>query len=71
MDKTILVNDEERRIDEHQAWLSEILVQEGVQPDQAGVAVAINCRIIAAHLWAQTVVQEGDHVSIVHAVYGG
>lgn len=37
----------------------------------AGIAVAVNRKIIPRQLWEQTLLSEGDSIVIIKAVYGG
>lgn len=37
----------------------------------AGIAVAVNRKIIPRQLWEQTLLSDGDSIVIIKAVYGG
>ncbi len=49
--------------------LSELISE--LEISTAGIAVAVNRKIISRQLWEQTVLAEGDSIVIIKAVYGG
>ena len=49
--------------------LSELISE--LEISTAGIAVAVNRKIISRQLWEQTVLSEGDSIVIIKAVYGG
>lgn len=49
--------------------LSELISE--LEISTAGIAVAVNRKIISRQLWEQTVLTEGDSIVIIKAVYGG
>lgn len=51
------------------ASLSEAISSSGL--DLTHVAVAVNHRVVARSLWAETVLHDGDSVSIITAAMGG
>jgi sulfur carrier protein len=51
--------------------LAELLIQNGVAPDQRGVAVAFNDEVVMKSQWNKLTVQEGDRLEIVRATQGG
>lgn len=51
--------------------LVELLQSQGLNPAQAGFAVAVNRQLVRRTEWPTTTVQPGDAVEIVHARQGG
>lgn len=67
---TLRVNGEDR---EAPAGLSirALLTHLGRDPDQPGVAVAVNERVVRRALWDETAVPDGARVEIITASQGG
>jgi sulfur carrier protein len=53
------------------ATLAELLVQNGIDIDGKGVAVALNGQVVRRQVWAQTKLSAGDEVEIVRVRQGG
>lgn len=53
------------------ASLSEAISSSGLDLTHVAVAVAVNHRVVARSLWAETVLHDGDSVSIITAAMGG
>ena len=51
--------------------LTEALCEIGYDPEQQGIAVAINMSVVPRSEWAQTTLSDGDRVDIVGAKQGG
>jgi sulfur carrier protein len=51
--------------------LQELLISQGITPQQGGIAVAINGTVIPRTQWNSTVLQANDNVEIVNAFAGG
>ena len=51
--------------------LRELLRELGYDPEQHGIAVARNDRVVRRGDWAAQAVREGDRIEIVGAVQGG
>ena len=51
--------------------LTEALCEIGYDPEQQGIAVAINMSVVPRSEWAQTMLSDGDRVDIVGAKQGG
>ena len=51
--------------------LPEALCEIGYDPEQQGIAVAINMSVVPRSEWAQTTLSDGDRVDIVGAKQGG
>ena len=51
--------------------LTEALCEIGYDPEQPGIAVAINMSVVPRSEWSQTTVADGDHIDIVGAKQGG
>jgi sulfur carrier protein len=66
----IRVNGEPRAFDGGPA-LTALLRELGIEPEQPGVAVALNARVIPRREIASTRLTDGDRVEIVRAVQGG
>ena len=43
----------------------------GVDPTQAGVAIAVNCEVIPRKMWSRTCIDSDSEIEIIHAVQGG
>ncbi len=67
--QTIIINGENYPY--HAQTVRELLVVCGIDPDQPGIAVAVNAHIIPRTDWDTTELQPDDHVEIVHARAGG
>lgn len=66
---TLIVNGAAERLGA--ATLAALLEEKGIDPTGRGVAVALNGAVVPRALWAQTRLQAGDAVEIVHAKQGG
>ena len=51
--------------------LTEALCEIGYDPEQQGIAVAINMSVVPRSEWAQTTMSDGDRIDIVGAKQGG
>uniref|UniRef100_A0A7C1FPC6 Sulfur carrier protein ThiS n=1 Tax=Caldilinea aerophila TaxID=133453 RepID=A0A7C1FPC6_9CHLR len=51
--------------------VAELLAMQGIAPDRAGIAVAVNGKVIARDRWQEHRLQPNDRVEIVKAVAGG
>lgn len=51
--------------------LVELLKRQNVQPQDAGIAVAVNGTVVRRALWDATMIQPGDRIEVVHARQGG
>ncbi len=54
-----------------QAGLREALCELGYDPEQQGIAVAINMAVVPRSEWPQTGLRDGDRIDIVGAKQGG
>ncbi|MDE2746791.1 MAG: sulfur carrier protein ThiS [Chloroflexota bacterium] len=66
---TVTLNGEAISIDNRQ--LTEALCEFGYDPEQPGIAVAINMSVVPRSEWGQTSVADGDRIDIVGAKQGG
>lgn len=66
----IRLNGEEKSI-EAQINIRELLIELGLDPEQSGIAVAINREVIPKTLWKETEICENSEVEIIRAVQGG
>ena len=64
----LLINGEDREFNSPLS-LSSLVEQLGMKPDR--VAVELNRSIVARERWAETNLNEGDRLEIVHFVGGG
>ena len=51
--------------------LYQLLKDLDLDPERAGIAVAMDQQVIRRQLWLQTVVQSGCQIEIIQAVQGG
>jgi sulfur carrier protein len=51
--------------------LAELLAQQGIGPERAGIAVARNGEVVRRADWASTTVSAGDRIEVVTARQGG
>jgi len=51
--------------------LADLLRQRGRDPEQPGIAVAVNGAVVRRALWRETAVQKGDEVEVITASQGG
>ena len=65
----IELNNEHISLPDNNMNVSDLIAWRGIQ--NAGVAVAINNKIISRKLWSDTLLHEGDQVVLIAAAYGG
>lgn len=53
------------------AQLTEALCEVGYDPEQQGIAVAINMSVVPRSEWPETNIADGDRIDIVGAKQGG
>jgi thiamine biosynthesis protein ThiS len=63
------INGEEREFSISPLTLAALVETLGMKPDR--VAVELNRDIVPRNLWAQTMLNEGDRLEVVHFVGGG
>lgn len=51
--------------------IESLLKQLQIDPQQVGIAVAINRRVIPRSQWRETIIVEGDQIELVYARQGG
>ena len=51
--------------------VAELMEMQGIAPERAGIAVAVNGKVIARSRWREHQLQPDDRVEIVKAVAGG
>ena len=66
----IRVNGEQKEI-RHNHNIYDLLTPVGFNPQQAGIAIAVNREVIPKTQWQQTKLHEGCEVEIIRAVQGG
>lgn len=47
------------------------MVEQGVNPEKPGIAVAVNDTVVRRSDWKQTELADGDHVEVITAMQGG
>jgi sulfur carrier protein len=67
---SITLNGERASVDAG-ASIVTTLASRGLNPEQPGIAVAVNGRVIRRALWRETVLGEGDEVEVITAFQGG
>ena len=65
----VTVNGEAVALSDEQ--LTEALCEIGYDPEQQGIAVAINMSVVPRSEWGQTSIADGDRIDIVGAKQGG
>ncbi len=66
----IRLNGEEKQV-EAKINICELLIDLELDPEQSGIAVAINREVIPKTLWKETELCENSEVEIIRAVQGG
>ena len=66
----IRLNGEEKTV-EAQININELLIELALDPEQSGIAVAINREVIPKTHWKKTEISENSEVEIIRAVQGG
>ncbi|MXV78129.1 sulfur carrier protein ThiS [Candidatus Poribacteria bacterium] len=66
----IRLNGEVKNV-EAQINIRELLIELELDPEQSGIAVAINREVISKTLWTETEICENSEVEIIRAVQGG
>lgn len=51
--------------------IRDVLVARGIDPDSAGIAVAVDAEVARRGIWQTRRLPDGAHVEIVRAVQGG
>ena len=51
--------------------ISDVLLARGIDPDAAGIAVAVDAEVARRGVWQTRTLPDGAHVEIVRAVQGG
>ncbi len=66
----IRLNGEEKSV-EAQINIHELLIELELDPEQSGIAVAVNREVIPKTLWKETEICANSEVEIIRAVQGG
>lgn len=66
----IRVNGEEKIVDSN-LKVHDLLITLGLDPGQAGIAVAVDREVIPKAVWQETELRENSDVEIIRAVQGG
>ncbi len=51
--------------------IRELLLDRGIDPEQRGIAVAINDEVILRAMWGEHPLDDGDDVELITAMQGG
>lgn len=69
---SVFVNDHTLQVEQNTSLQQVLrLATELHQLDLANIAVALNQHIVPKSQWAEQGCQQGDHISVFHAVAGG
>ncbi len=66
----IQINGKDREI-RNNLNITELLKELGFNPEQPGIAVAVNREVIPKTDWDKTIIHEDNEVEIIRAVQGG
>ncbi len=66
----IRLNGKEKSV-EAQINIRDLLIELELDPEQSGIAVAINREVVPKTLWKETEICENSEVEIIRAVQGG
>lgn len=66
----IRLNGEKKQV-EAKINICELLIELELDPEQSGIAVAINREVIPKTIWKETELCENSEVEIIRAVQGG
>lgn len=67
---TVEINGEQTRLDDG-ASLTDAIATTGADPDQRGLAVAVDGEVVPKAKWALTTLSEGQQIEVVRAIQGG
>ena len=67
---SVTVNGERREIASG-LMLPDLLRGANIDPEQSGIAVAVNGAVVRRVDWAETPISEGDEIEIITATQGG
>lgn len=67
----IQVNGEAKVFEEGQMSMRDLLAALGLDPEQTGIAVALNLSVVPRGEWSQVEVRHGDEVDVITARQGG
>ena len=69
INETITINGETAPLTSQD--IPDLLAEKNIEPDQGGVAVAVNGEVVPRAEWSQTQIKPNDQIEIVHIVRGG
>ena len=55
----------------HSMHLLDLREKEGIDPEQPGIAVALNDRLLRRAAWSETMIADRDRVEVITAMQGG
>ena len=67
----IKVNGKAQSLVAERVPLPELLAELGVDPEQPGIAIAVNYEVIPRSEWSEAFVKAGDEVELITARQGG
>ncbi len=65
----LIVNQKEFNTDSNELTVARLLNE--IQSKTAGVAVAVNNKVVRKADWESTTLADGDHITVITAVCGG
>ncbi len=65
----LIVNQKEFNTDSNELTVARLLNE--IQSKTAGVAVAVNNKVVRKAVWESTTLADGDHITVITAVCGG
>lgn len=65
----LIVNQKEYLTDYHELTVARLINE--IQSKTAGVAVAVNNKVVRKADWESTTLADGDHITVITAVCGG
>lgn len=66
----IIYNDKQLQV-EDSCSLASLLQEQGIDEQTPGIAVAHRLSVIPQDQWKQVLLEEGDHIHVLHAIQGG
>lgn len=67
----IVVNGEKQELASEFLNVRELLSAIGLDPEQTGIAVALNLSVVPRSAWGDTKVKSGDEIDVIGARQGG
>ena len=68
---TVTINGEERGLPDNEATLTDLLRHLDFDPEQPGVAVAVEGEVVHRRDWGETTLGGGENIEVITAQQGG